>query len=438
MSRLWFAMLAFGLTAMVALAPAARAADNTANPDAVRAVEAGERSQANAAWWGFDEEDATQPLQEAIDAGAETLIVPDMGSPWYVEPIELTQDGQTIVFEEGVVIEAKAGAFHDRRASLFTAESVEDLTLHGYGATWRMRIDDYQSDAYEPSGWRHGLALLSARNVEIAGLRIEDTGGDGIYIGRAGVYDERDVRESGHCENITIRDVVCDNNHRQGISVISVRGLLIEDCVLMNTDGTPPAAGIDFEPNNPTDVLVDCVLRNTHFRGNRRGVFIYLRALNDTSEPVSILVENCHIAQESVGLDVAAVRDRAPQGTIEFRNVVVDGVNSRIRDKSPNGVDVILTECTFIDGHVNFHASLPIASSVGGVTFDDCLFLYNRDHPVIRGFLRFDEDEAELIEAYEGVKNVTGHIRVANPYGSRIEWDVPTTDVDIQVTPTAR
>ena len=42
---------------------------NAPNPQAVEEVLAGKRTEANAAWWGFDPEDATDYLLAAIDSG---------------------------------------------------------------------------------------------------------------------------------------------------------------------------------------------------------------------------------------------------------------------------------------------------------------------------------------------------------------------------------
>ena len=39
---------------------------NGRNPEAIEQVVAGERKVVNASWWGFDSEDATAALQEAI------------------------------------------------------------------------------------------------------------------------------------------------------------------------------------------------------------------------------------------------------------------------------------------------------------------------------------------------------------------------------------
>ena len=52
-----------------------------------------------------------------------------------------------------------------------------------------------------------------------------DCWGDGIYI-------------SGASESIVLDHPICDNNRRQGISVISCNGLDIISPVLMNTNGT--------------------------------------------------------------------------------------------------------------------------------------------------------------------------------------------------------
>ena len=38
---------------------------NTANPQAIKEVVEGKRGVANAAWWGFNEEDSTEALQAA-------------------------------------------------------------------------------------------------------------------------------------------------------------------------------------------------------------------------------------------------------------------------------------------------------------------------------------------------------------------------------------
>ena len=131
------------LVAWPASALAAQAANGNAAPTdqrnaaAVQQVLAGQRDDANAAWWGFDPDDSTAALQGAIDSHAKRVRVPYMGAPWIVRPIALRSD-QEIDFDPGVVILAKKGEFRGPGDSLFTATGVNNLTLRGYGATLRM------------------------------------------------------------------------------------------------------------------------------------------------------------------------------------------------------------------------------------------------------------------------------------------------------------
>ena len=54
------------------------------NLEAIADVESGKRTDANAAWWGFDPVDATEGLQAAIDSGVQRLVVPNMRSDWII------------------------------------------------------------------------------------------------------------------------------------------------------------------------------------------------------------------------------------------------------------------------------------------------------------------------------------------------------------------
>lgn len=259
---------------------------HTTDPKAVEEVSAGTRKVASAAWWGFDEENATACLQAAIRSGASRLVVPYLGKTWYVEPLYL-ESNQEIVFEEGVVIMARSGAFLGKGDSLLTAKDKENITLRGPGASLVMRKDDYQKPPYAKAEWRHCLTLRGCRNVRVEGLRLASSGGDGIYVGRG-------TAGSAPCRDITIRKVTCEDHHRQGISVITAENLIVEDCTLRGTQGTAPQAGIDFEPNGPDERLINCILRNCDISGNAgHGVLIYLGALRAASEPISITVEQC-------------------------------------------------------------------------------------------------------------------------------------------------
>ena len=198
-------------------------------PDLVEKVRSGEQQEARASWWGFHPEDATSALQAAVRSGVPQLTVDNVGKPWIVRPIHLVSN-QEIVFEKGVVVEAKRGEFKRKHDCLFSISQKENVILRGHGATLRMHRADYDDPTrYEKAEWRHVLSIRSSKNIEVHGLTLALSGGDGIYLGvsKRGVPDE----------NVVIQDVVCDRNYRQGISVIAARNLLIENTVMKNTAG---------------------------------------------------------------------------------------------------------------------------------------------------------------------------------------------------------
>ena len=389
---------------------------NKSNSAAIQEVKSGSRQVANAAWWGFDRTDATQALQSAIDSGARKVIVPNMGTDWIVRPIKLRSDLE-IEFEKGVFVTAKKGEFKGTNDCLFRADHAENLTLSGYGATLRMQKADYMSDAYKKAEWRMVLGLYSCNNVEILGLTLKDSGGDGIYLGVTG--------DDKCCRDVHIKDVVCDNNHRQGISVISAENLLIEDCTLKNTWGTPPEGGIDLEPNHASEKMKNCIIRNCTIENNNgAGIIVYLRPLSAKSEDVSILFENCRVTSEKgAGIYVGAVKDDGPGGLIEFKKCVVRGVRDyggMVCDKSADRALVRFQDCVWkytAMSEGNMEAPSPLwiylrrpelTKHNGGVEFDNCTV----EDILKRPFLTASEKESSF-----GVSDITGSITVINPRG---------------------
>ena len=294
-----------------------------ARPGLVAEVLNGTRAEARASWWGFDARDSTEFLQAAIRSGVRRLIIDRQDSPWVTRPLTGVSD-QEIVFERGVELVALRGAFRSKGECLLTFNGCERVALRGMKdaagerPVIRMLKADYQSGDYEPSEWRHGLSLLSCRDVRIEDLRIEQTGGDGIYLGVAASQRPN--------LDVVIRGVDCHDNHRQGISVISAKNLLIDGCQLRHTKGTDPQAGIDFEPNSPSDELVNCVVKNTVASGNAgTGFQICTQSMAGRSKPISIVLENClsrENLQHAIHL-VSAVKD-PPSGELVIRQFLAE------------------------------------------------------------------------------------------------------------------
>ena len=151
---------------------------------------------------------------------------------------------------------------------------------------------DYVKPPYKKAEWRHAVSFLSCRGVLVEDLEIVESGGDGIYVSY--VDAGRIKAAKWYCEDVVLKNVRCLRNHRQGISVIGVKGFLAEGCTFSDTCGTSPQAGIDFEPNMAENAISDCVLRNCVFERNKGyGIDILLARHNETTPPVQITAENC-------------------------------------------------------------------------------------------------------------------------------------------------
>ena len=281
--------------------------------------------------YGFDPVDATDTLQDALDTGAKIVFVPNMGTDWIIRPIFLNHSNQEIIFEEGVVVTAKEGEFHGHVDSLFSGWDRENITITGYGATLKMRKDDYMHEPYTWSEARCGIRCYSFKNTLIQGLTIKDTGGDGIYFGV-------NIAPS-YNENIVIKDVFCDNNLRQGASIISVENLLIENCIWRDTWGQSPQAGVDFEPDYDYNRLVNCVVRNCVFEGNALcGVLLNIWPYTDT-DAIQGLVEHCTI----IGNDFYGMKYRLPLPNWQTKDCVFVSNGSAAYPPYP-GVGVFVEE----------------------------------------------------------------------------------------------
>jgi len=426
---------------LVALAASAAqqttAPRNAPDPQAVQEVLSGKRRVASAAWWGFNEEDATDALQAAILSGARRVIVPNMRKDWIVRPIKLASNLE-LVLEDGVVVTAKRGEFRGTGDSLFTAQDVTELTIRGYGATLRMQKEDYivgkvllefgwnrWFGQYPRSEWRMALSLRGCTNVRVYGLTLKDSGGDGIFVAGG---------RQPYSKNVRIRDVVCDNHYRQGISVISVEDLTVENSVFRNTWGTPPSSGVDIEPDTPDQRVRNVVFRDCRFEDNYGdGIEIFLANLKASSGEVSILFDNCRVSsRRGTGVRVTKLADDGPRGWIEFRNCTVEnteGYGIKIQDKSSAAARVRFVNCTLRNVAKNriyrgtsggaagpwspvwlhlFRKS--VTTRFGGIDFADCTVEDTRERPVVL----FEQTEGDF-----GLFDVTGNILVWNPAGLR-------------------
>ena len=299
--------------------------------------------------FGWDAADSTRFIQAALDSGAKTVIFDRQASPWISLPLQ-GRSNLEIIFEEGVELQAKRGAYSGKRDSLLSFIGATNVILRGAGAKGgilRMHKRDYQKPPYEPAEWRYALQLSGVKGVHVENMSFIASGGDGIVLGKNW------QKPGGRlwCEDVTIRHCVCDDNHRQGISVCSGRNILIEDTVLSNTSGTPPQSGIDFEPDNSNECIENCVMRNCLSLNNAGcGYELYLGQLNSRSPPVSVKIENCR----SVGNTHSVL------------------LSSRRSDGETVKGSLLFSGCTFADDRSSAVHAYSKGRDTYRVTFENC------------------------------------------------------------------
>lgn len=134
--------------------------------------------------------------------------------------------------------------------------------------------------------WGMGLRISSSENVTVYNPKVSKCWGDGIYIsGNA---------EKGVPRDITIVNAYLKNNRRNGISVISVDGLRLENLYSGFNGGTAPMCGIDIEPDGFKDEIKNIVINNAKTEHNGgTGISVGLNKLyGNGDKDVSIQLNN--------------------------------------------------------------------------------------------------------------------------------------------------
>lgn len=116
-------------------------------------------------------------------------------------------------------------------------------------------------------GGLHGCRISSARDCYWKHPRFINAATDGIYINEDA---------PGSIYNFNFYSPVCDNNSRQGLSLIECSLVNFWDATFTNTNGKLPEAGIDVEPNLASENITACFYGVTKCSGNNgRGAMVY-------------------------------------------------------------------------------------------------------------------------------------------------------------------
>ena len=231
------------------------------------------------AGFGGDDTNVIQTALNYTAANGQTLEIP--AGNYNVNPLSFPNNADVFV-DAGVTVTAVSGYGSGSKMLNINASNVR---LAGAGASvsvFQMRKQEYTSGESRHCLDIQGLQNAIISNVTISGISCNDSGGDGLYIRQA--------------SNVTVQDSIFDNNRRQGSSITGqVNHILYLRDHFTNTNGTAPQAGVDIEPNQPQDFLLDVKILDCHTDANAGdGLMVSTWLMDATSQPIDVTVLRNH------------------------------------------------------------------------------------------------------------------------------------------------
>lgn len=166
------------------------------------------------------------------------------------------------------------------RYRIISIKNVKDVTVIG-GKITGEREKHLGPECAHKCEQGYGISIAGSQKIKIVGTTITECWGNGVVLyGSSGV----------DCKNITLLNIICRNNRRQGLSILNGDSVLVQSCAFINTYGTPPQDGIDIEPdagNTQNVTIKNCLI--AHNAGNG----IEMNAKPTTSAVIkNIIVQN--------------------------------------------------------------------------------------------------------------------------------------------------
>lgn len=370
--------------------------------------------------FGFNKSDSSDALEAALRSGSSYVVIDKQSSDWIVKPMKLFRlSNMTIVFEPGVVLRAKSGAFGSSGSILFQLVTPENITIEGNGAVLKMNKSEYNSMEN-----RHAFAINRGKNVTVRDLTFKDSGGDGIYIsgGSTGTYSE----------DITIENVICENNRRQGMSIISAKDVYVRNSTFKSSNGANPEAGVDLEPNNSSERLENINFNNCKFLSNDSfGFAIAVLKLNSSSRPISVKVSDCSFSNNSNSPESGVTKaelfihqgdhSNPVKGNVTFNNVKFNGSKYRAikAKKAADAFKVVFNNCSAYnvvssgsDPVIELEA-LSADTTTGNFEFNNFYIEYTKNVP----FMSINAPSSG-----HTVKDIKGSFKIKEPYDNPLRY----------------
>ncbi|WP_321795577.1 hypothetical protein [Caballeronia sp. J97] len=181
---------------------------------------------------------------------------------------------------------------------------------------------DGSKELNSASGGEHGMgfSIIGGQNVHLIAPTTINTWGDGIYI------NDSQTKKNTPTYNLVVDNHKADGCRRQGVSIISGDTITFNSPVWQNINGTAPACGLDFEPNDNSAVFKSITINSpTTANCKGGGINVWFGSLpGPISKTVTIAINN-HVDTTS------------PGGSFAVQGLSLDGyiVNGQISSTNP-------------------------------------------------------------------------------------------------------
>lgn len=301
--------------------------------------------------FGFSKTDSTLFINQALSSSANVLYFES--GDWNVSSTINVPSNKELVFNKNARMIARSGYFtddgtldHFNADVLMALTGVSNITIRG-NATFKM-----QENEYTTGEWRHCVRIIHSKNIEVDGLTLQGSGGDGIYISE--LFGDAAYDGMPRTRNIVVKNCICQNHRRNGISITSGENITIDSCVFRNQNTVLPKSGVDIEPfDELRQVIKNVIIKNSKAYDNAgKGFICAMGGFGGSAEPISVIFINCE----------------GYRNDVNFSSLIPNGTESSV------GGELLLERCTSYDS-LNTGTSFRGYSPGGfNTTFRDCDF----------------------------------------------------------------
>ena len=290
-------------------------------------------------------DDNTTLMQQAINAAqGKVLIIDGAEQPYRCNQLTLNSNS-IYVCEPTTVIKANDTWINSDlwQAPLIDFRKITNVKWLGNGAT--ITMNKPQTPTVEHA---HCMGTRGASNIYIENMILSNASGDGFYIDQ---YDEDTTNTPS--SNVTINNIYCNNNARQGMSIVSGYNLSIKNSVFANTVGLAPQSGLNIEPELRSPNMRNIKISNCDFINNQySGLVMSGSAINPTT-PFEVFVTDCSFTGANIGININNFPDGVV-GSVKINNCIIKNTRyNSIFDSANVNTSIIRTysNCTCINAN---------------------------------------------------------------------------------------